>query len=73
VIIGYALAKSTFNASLTLSNISTSTAIYLLNTGSRSSWRFGYYGDQNTPELISSSVTPTMAPILGSPAPKRYA
>jgi hypothetical protein len=60
VIIGYALAKSTFNSSLTLSNISTSTAIYLLNTGSRSSWRFGYYSDQNTPELISSSVTVTV-------------
>ena len=60
VIIGYALAKSDFNASLTLSNISTSTAIYLLTTGSRSSWRFGYYGDQNTPELISSSVTVTV-------------
>jgi hypothetical protein len=67
VIIGYALAKSTFNAYLTLSNINTNTSIYLLNTGTRSSWRFGYYGDQNTSELVSSSVTVTVSILsLGS-------
>jgi hypothetical protein len=56
VIIGYALAKSSFSSYLTLSNISLTVSIYLKTTGSRT-WLFGHYGASNTPELVSSNVT----------------
>ena len=59
VIIGYALARVVYNSYVTLSNLDLSVNIYLKTTGSRSRWWFGYYGDTNTSELVSSNVSIT--------------
>jgi len=58
-VIGYASAKAAQGTYLELNDFLLSVNIYLKTTGTRSSWRFGYYGDLNTSELVSSNLSIT--------------
>lgn len=57
VIIGYPLAKAAFNSYLTLNNVnSTGTIFYLFSSGTRTSWKYGYYGQFNATEAIETGT-----------------
>jgi len=57
VIIGFPLADTAFNSSLTLNNInSTGTIFYLLSSGTRTSWKYGYYGQFNATEAVETGT-----------------
>lgn len=62
VIIGYPLAKASFNSYLTLNNINSSgTIFYLLSSGTRTSWKYGYYGQFNATEAIETGTITVIA------------